>query len=90
MRKLEELGNPESCLSRARFDEMLFVLLGRDAAAPAAIRAWAEERIRLGKNQRTDVQIQDAYECAATMERELSGGSVRVGPALEGLEGKEA
>jgi len=26
---------------------MIFVLLGRDMAAPAAIHAWVEERIRL-------------------------------------------
>ena len=47
MRKHEELTNPLSCLSRARHNEMTFVLLGRDAAAPAAIRAWVKERIRL-------------------------------------------
>ncbi len=49
MLKRDELADPTSCLNRARDDEMTFVLLGRDAAAPAAIRAWAEERIRLGK-----------------------------------------
>ena len=49
---------------------MLFVLLGRDKAAPFAIRAWVEERIRLGKNERTDAQITEALACAATMEAE--------------------
>jgi hypothetical protein len=49
---------------------MTFVLLGRDAAAPAAIRAWIVERIRLGKNQPGDEQIIEAEECARSMEAE--------------------
>lgn len=60
MRKRGELTDPTSCMSRARDDEWTFVLLGRDAAAPAAVRAWIEERLRLGKNARTDPQIVDA------------------------------
>lgn len=72
MRKRDELTNPNGCMLRARDDEMTFVLLGRDAAAPAAIRAWVAERIALGKNGVNDVQIVEAIECAATMERERS------------------
>lgn len=68
MIKRDELRNPSSCLNKARDDEMLFVLLGRDAAAPAAIYAWIEERIRLGKNQPNDPQIMEALQCARTME----------------------
>ena len=60
MRKHEELTNPASCLNRAKDDEMLFVLLGRDLAATVAIRAWIEERVRLGKNTRVDRQITEA------------------------------
>lgn len=75
MRKTEELSNPNSCMSRARDGEMTFVLLGRDAAAPAAIRAWVEERIRLGKNLRTDAQIIEAEQCAATMEAERAASA---------------
>jgi hypothetical protein len=41
-------------MNRAKDDEMTFVLLGRDAAAPVAIRAWVTERIRLGKNSLED------------------------------------
>lgn len=70
MRKSQELSDPKSCMSRARDDEMTFVLLGRDAAAPATIRFWANERIRLGKNTSTDPQIVEAFECAAAMESE--------------------
>jgi hypothetical protein len=66
--KREELTNPASCMSRARDDEMVFVLLARDAAAPYAIRSWVQERIRLGKNQPGDPQIEEALSCAARME----------------------
>lgn len=47
---------------------MLFVLLERDTAAPAAIRAWIKERIKLGKNQRGDAQIIEAEAVAKHME----------------------
>lgn len=70
MRKSEELSNPQSCMSRARNDEMTFVLLERDAAAPVAIRAWIAERIRIGKNTRNDEQIREAEACARFMEAE--------------------
>jgi hypothetical protein len=70
MRKFQELSNPLSCTSRAHRNEMLFVLLGRDVAAPATIRYWADERVRLGKNTPDDPQIKEAIECAETMERE--------------------
>jgi hypothetical protein len=60
MRKRDELTDPRSCLNRARADELLFILLGRDRAAPVAVRAWIEERIRSGKNTRADAQIVEA------------------------------
>lgn len=68
MRKRDELER--GCMAKARDDEMTFVLLGRDHAAPAAIRAWIEERLRLRKNQPDDPQIVEAEECAKAMERE--------------------
>ena len=68
--KFEELTNPKSCMSRARNDEMTFVLLGRDVAAPAAIRFWCAERIRLGKNAADDPQILEALACVETMAKE--------------------
>ncbi len=73
MRKRDELNDPKSCMMRARDDEMTFVLLGRDVAAPAAIRAWIKERIRLGKNRPDDHQIAEAMYCALTIESELHG-----------------
>lgn len=68
MIKTRELADPKSCLNKARHEEMLFVLLGRDAAAPVAIRAWVAERIRLGKNEPDDEQIWEALACAKAME----------------------
>lgn len=70
MRKAEELRNDNTCLKTAHPSEMVFVLLSRDYAAPVAIRAWVEERIRLGKNVRTDAQILEALAVADTMEGE--------------------
>lgn len=64
MLKKMEIADPKSCFNRADDDEKLFVLLGRDPAAPVAIRAWVNERIRLGKNMLKDPQIQEAIEAA--------------------------
>lgn len=60
MRKRDEISDPSSCLNRAYDSEWLFVLLGRDPAMPVAIRAWINERIRLGKNIADDEQIREA------------------------------
>lgn len=73
MRKRDELTDPKSCMSRARDDEWTFVLLGRDLAATAAVRAWIEERIRLGKNQRNDPQIVKAKQWIESVETEQAG-----------------
>ena len=60
MIKSKELSDPNSCLNRAKGNEMVFVLLGRDRAAPVAIRAWINERLYRGKNVISDPQIQEA------------------------------
>ena len=70
MRKKDELSKEHTCMQHAHLNEMTFVLLSRDAAAPIAIRAWVAERLRLGKNVEHDPQIAEALECAATMEAE--------------------
>lgn len=77
MRKRDELTAPQSCMSRARDDEWTFVLLGRDLAAPAAVMKWVEERIRIGKNKRTDPQIVEALAWVetVTMEQEATARS---------------
>lgn len=69
MLKREELTNSTSTLNKAGDGEMLFILLGRDPAAPAAIRAWVEERIRLGKNELRDQQIMTALRCASELDK---------------------
>lgn len=68
MLKRDELTNPDSCFNRARMDEMVFVLLARDVAAPSTIRQWVKERIARGKNIMTDRQIEEALLCADAME----------------------
>lgn len=70
MIKTEELSNPKSCMSRAKDQEMTFVLLARDICAPDVIRFWCDSRIRAGKNQFRDDQIQEALHCAYYMEQQ--------------------
>lgn len=76
MRKRDELTSPNSCMSKARDDEWTFVLLGRDLAATVAVRAWIEERVRLGKNAREDPQIveAEAWILAVQAEQAAKGG----------------
>ena len=66
--KKEELTNPTSCFSKAHDDEVLFVLLGRDAATPDTIRFWVHKRLELGKNEASDPQIQTALLLARQIE----------------------
>ena len=73
MLKRDELADATSCFNKAQDEERLFVLCARDPAAPAVIRAWIAERLRLGKNGPGDEQIREAYECANLMELERSG-----------------
>jgi hypothetical protein len=70
MLKRLELADPNSCMSRALTDEMTFVLLARDIAAPDTIRYWVRQRIANGKNSIDDPQITEALECALEMERQ--------------------
>jgi hypothetical protein len=86
MRKKDELSKEHTCMQHAHAEEMVFVLLSRDSAAPVAIRAWVAERLRLGKNAETDAQIVDALECARVMETE---GRLWTGP-FPGLTPSEA
>lgn len=86
MRKKDELTREHTCMQHAHPEEMVFVMLSRDAAAPVAIRAWVAERLRLGKNVETDAQIVEALECARVMETE---GRLWTGP-FPGLTQDEA
>jgi hypothetical protein len=69
MTKRENISDPNSCFNKAGDDEEVFILLGRDVAAPFAIQAWCEERIASGKNRPDDAQILNAMQCAASMGR---------------------
>ncbi len=71
MLKSREIADPGSCLNKAHDDEPVFVLLGRDRAAPYTIRCWANERIRLGKNAYNDSQITEALTLADDIEAGL-------------------
>lgn len=68
MIKGDELRLPDSCLNRARDDEMIFVLRGDDPAAGIAIRAWCRARILIGKNKPDDQKILEALACAKSMD----------------------
>jgi hypothetical protein len=76
MRRIDEIVQPDSCINKARNNEMVFVLIGRDAAAPEAIRAWVKARIKLKKNTKDDYQIKEALACAEIMEKERNGTSL--------------
>lgn len=70
MRKRDELTREDSCINRAKENELTFVLLGRDVAAPDTIRSWVQRRIKLGKNKSTDRQIIQALLTAKLMDEE--------------------
>ena len=68
MLKRDELARPGSCINRAEDDEPVFVLLGRDAVAPEAVRHWAMNRVYMQKNKHSDPQIVEALALADAME----------------------
>ena len=68
MRKVDELKS--GCMAKAGDQEMTFVLLSRDPVAAATIRFWAEQRISAGLNLPHDPKINEAFQCAKTMEAE--------------------
>jgi hypothetical protein len=70
MRKQEELTNPKSCLNKAKDDEWLFVLLGRDAAAVETVLFWCRKRVELRLNTPDDPQIREAMAWCRTVARE--------------------
>lgn len=70
MRKRDEMAEPDSCLNKARNDEILFVLRSDDPAAPATIRAWVELRVAMKMNNRGDAKILSALSDAVAMEVE--------------------
>lgn len=92
--KLQELR--DGCFARAMDDEPMFVLLARDAGAPALVRGWAGQRrtdIAEGKRPATDMaQIEEAEATAAKMEawREANDGAWRAGLFAGSITGGDA
>ncbi len=68
MLKRDEIADPNSCWNKAVENEVLFVLLDRDEAAPATIRFWISERLRLGLNHVNDPKLVEAVATASVME----------------------
>lgn len=66
-------NNPSKydCYNKAKDDEPVFVLLGRDPHAPALVEAWAQERdkaIRSGECPSSDWdKVTEALKCARDM-----------------------
>lgn len=87
MIKSEELSNPQSCLNRALSEERIFVLLARDASAPAAIRTWVRDRVGRGLNELDDQHITEALACADAMEAERA--SVREALQTQAVDNSE-
>lgn len=75
MIKALEKADGNSCLNKAREDELIFVLLERDPAASFAIRQWAEQRVRIGKNTPGDYQLREALKLADAMDEKREGHS---------------
>lgn len=63
MHKHGIIVDPQSYWNRAQDNEPVFILIGRDALAPATINCWIEMRLASGKNTVDDKQIQDAIRC---------------------------
>ena len=61
------------CYAKAEPDEPMFILLGRDPHAHAAVRKWADDReamIRAELKPETDMRmVWEARECADAMEQ---------------------
>ena len=75
MIKRMEKADGRSCWNKAADDELVFVLLARDVAAPRAVREWANERVALGKNRFDDSQIEEALKWAKAVENQQRSGS---------------
>lgn len=57
-----------SCWNRARLGEPMFILLGRDKKAPAAVRSWVASRVNSGMNKSGDEKTESALRIARDME----------------------
>ncbi len=65
MKKRDELTSPTSCLNKAKADEPIFVLRGKDALGPQAVRHWAT----MAEGVHEPAKIEEALALAEQMER---------------------
>ena len=65
MKKADERDQPDSTWNKIPDDEPVFILRGRDRAAPGTIRAWAERAKRMGC---PTAKWQEAMDCAMAFE----------------------
>lgn len=68
MTKAEMLADPNSCWNRAKDDEPVFVLLGRDPEAPGTVDYWSRKR-RERKGKAADADCLDAFYVSGSMIR---------------------
>lgn len=68
MTRSKELSDPNSCFSKAKEDEPMFVLLARDVMAPDIVREWCRQRIKFLNQSPADEQIKEAMAIAQQME----------------------
>ena len=68
MIKREEAVNPNSCWNKAKQEELVFVFLERDKAAPDTVRFWCAMRIKKQLNDFKDAQIQEALSWATAVD----------------------
>lgn len=79
MTKAEHLADPNSCWNKAKDDEPIFVVLGRDLAYTATVHEWASARYEHGLNYFSDAKvvsalktIADAFEYRTSQKRPLN------------------
>lgn len=63
MEKLKEINFDDSCLSKAKDNEMLFVLRGQDMTSPQVVLEW----IKVNFNHLPEDKLKEAFNCALKM-----------------------
>jgi hypothetical protein len=61
-------GLAQTPLARSADDEPVFVLVARDACAPATIRAWVDKVLEVSELTTSDPKIKEALDLANAME----------------------
>jgi hypothetical protein len=67
--KRENIDDPNSCWNKARDDEQVFILLGRDEQMAGTIRDWADRRIAAGVDTDSSPKILSARRLADDLDR---------------------